>query len=1191
MTEEIRDPNNGMQFGIMFFAASEDALSGARYDLVIESARFADKNGLSSVWVPERHFTTLGCLYPNPAVLQAALARETRRLRLQAGSVVLPLHDPLRVAEEWSVVDNLSGGRVGISFASGWNPNDFAFFPERYRDRHEELFRSVEIVRRLWRGESVPVRSGAGKMVDVRIFPIPVQPELPVWITAAGNPATFARAGAIGANLLTHLLDQDAEHLATKIALYRESRASHGHDPAAGRVTIMLHTFIGENLDDVREEVRAPYCGYLKEHALPLLRELALSRDRKLDPDTLSSEDLDSFAGFLFERFFSTRALLGTPESCLPLIAELRRSGVDEIACLLDFGPPAATILRHLPYLQLLAERVQDAGARAGVSTVSTAAPSFAVPEAPEASIEEIRARCSEEIAGPAFYRALVERGVQLDGSFHGIVRLWRGDGEALAQVRPTDLPDGYYQIHPVVLDSCFQALGGALPNGVSPETLYVPVKLRGFEVFSRPEGLLWSHARITSSGAPGGEMEGSIRILDEAGRLVARAAGLRLRPTARQEAAPSGVSGLLYRTEWEPKPLDPAKQRNLDGTWLICSDTIGVGARLSQLLSDRGVRCVAPSHDGFFAGGELPEAERVEQMRREIDHALAEAGGQLRGVVHLRALDVEPASSVSLAELQSDYCGAAGSGLALIQALARQGTRAPIWFVTRGAQVVASSNATPEPSHSPVWGLARSCAVEHPDLWGGLIDLDPEGSLDDCAAHILEELGVSGGEDQVAFRDGKRYGARLAGIRLESTTSFRLRPDATYLITGGLGGLGLEVAEWMARSGARNLVLASRNAPAERAAEVLVRLEQAGIRVVTIAADVSREPEVASVLATIASSMPPLRGIVHAAGVLNDALLVHQGWEGFARVRAAKVDGSWILHTLTRNLDLDFFVLFSSGSTVMPAHGQANYVAANAFLDGLACYRRSLGLPALSIGWGPWARVGHAATEYGQRAHARLALRGIEQIDPRHGLEALERLIPQSMAHVGVFNIDWRRLVEREPALRRSPFLERCAGHNGHVKKDVGGPVATELLERLRRAGRSARLDILVNHVREQVVHVLGLQSSSALEADRGLFDFGMDSVTALELKNRLQNELGRAIPATLVFDHPSVTRIAGYLASVLQLDDSPIATEPAIEAPHPLAGRAEAIETLSDEETELLLIEKLTALQRDRVVGGDYE
>jgi natural product biosynthesis luciferase-like monooxygenase protein len=269
--------STGIRFGVMFFNGTQTGVGEENYRLLLESARFADRHGFSSVWLPERHFTEFGGLYPNPATLHAAVARETRRVRLMAGSVVLPLHHALRVAEEWSVVDNLSQGRVGMSFASGWNPDDFALQPERYRDRQEALFRGIEEVRRLWRGEPIAATSGNGRDVMLRSRPAPVQPELPLWVTAASNPETFRKAGEVGAHVLTHLLDHDVQELAGKIAVYRQAREQAGHDPAAGQVTVMLHTFLGEDVDTVREQVRAPYCRYIKEN-IHLLKGLAFSR-------------------------------------------------------------------------------------------------------------------------------------------------------------------------------------------------------------------------------------------------------------------------------------------------------------------------------------------------------------------------------------------------------------------------------------------------------------------------------------------------------------------------------------------------------------------------------------------------------------------------------------------------------------------------------------------------------------------------------------------------------------------------------------------------------------------------------------------------------------------------------------------------------------------------------------------------
>jgi natural product biosynthesis luciferase-like monooxygenase protein len=353
-TRARRSP--GIAFGLMFFGGGEHEAAGEKYRVLIECARFADRHGFAAVWLPERHFTPMGCLYPNPAVLHAALAQETSRVRLRAGSVVLPLHNPMRVVEEWAVVDNLSAGRVELSFAAGWNPEDFALRPENYRERHAAMFAAIPTVRRLWRGETIPATGGDGAELQLRVYPTPVQPELPVWITAAECPETFRQAGALGANLLTHLFDLRVEKLAEMIVLYREARRRSGFDPETGRVAVALHTFLADDVAGVRRHAQQPYTAYLKANAR-LVEKLAASRGLKVDVASLRGAQLDEAVGFLFEKFLHGRSLLGTPESCAPLVEQLAAIGVNEIACLLDFGLAPEAMLAGLPHLDALRRR------------------------------------------------------------------------------------------------------------------------------------------------------------------------------------------------------------------------------------------------------------------------------------------------------------------------------------------------------------------------------------------------------------------------------------------------------------------------------------------------------------------------------------------------------------------------------------------------------------------------------------------------------------------------------------------------------------------------------------------------------------------------------------------------------------------------------------------------------------------
>lgn len=347
----------GMDFSLFYFASDASGSAGGKYRLLIEGAKFADRHGFTAVWTPERHFHAFGGLYPNPSVTAAALAMVTERVRIRAGSVVLPLHDVVRVAEDWALVDNLSAGRVDISFASGWHPDDFILSAESYADRHAGLFRDIEEVRRLWRGESVRRRNGIGQEVALQILPRPIQAELPIWVTAAGSPDTFRRAGELGANLLTHLLGQSIEDLAAKIQTYRLARSTAGHT-GEGKITLMLHTFVGADADEVRETVRGPFSEYLKTS----LDLIAKNSSLGVDPKKLSPDDIDDLIERVFDRYFESSGLFGTPAACLQRVEQLKGIGVDEIACLIDFGVETDSVLESLTWLDEVRQR--SSGAR-----------------------------------------------------------------------------------------------------------------------------------------------------------------------------------------------------------------------------------------------------------------------------------------------------------------------------------------------------------------------------------------------------------------------------------------------------------------------------------------------------------------------------------------------------------------------------------------------------------------------------------------------------------------------------------------------------------------------------------------------------------------------------------------------------------------------------------------------------------
>jgi natural product biosynthesis luciferase-like monooxygenase protein len=344
-----------MDFGLFYFANA--GRHDQAYDLLVRGAEFADRNGFSAVWTPERHFHEFGGIYPNPAVTGAAIAAVTEHVAVRAGSVVAPLHNPIRIAEEWSVIDNLSGGRAGIAFASGWHAGDFVFNPGRYHDRRADTVSALEQVRRLWRGESVTVPDGVGNPVEVRTLPRPVQAELPVWLTTSGSIESFESAGRLGAGVLTHLLGQEIPDIEQKVKAYHKAWHDAGH-PGWGHVSLMIHTYLGTDRVAVKEVVREPFSQYLLSSFDLIARAVGRTGSQGMVGDIAALTDADRrfLIDAAFDRYFVTNGLFGSVDDGLEICVGLRDAGVDELACLIDFGVDNQMVLDGLDKLGELRE-------------------------------------------------------------------------------------------------------------------------------------------------------------------------------------------------------------------------------------------------------------------------------------------------------------------------------------------------------------------------------------------------------------------------------------------------------------------------------------------------------------------------------------------------------------------------------------------------------------------------------------------------------------------------------------------------------------------------------------------------------------------------------------------------------------------------------------------------------------------
>jgi NAD(P)-dependent dehydrogenase (short-subunit alcohol dehydrogenase family)/acyl carrier protein len=509
---------------------------------------------------------------------------------------------------------------------------------------------------------------------------------------------------------------------------------------------------------------------------------------------------------------------------------------------------------------------------------------------------------------------------------------------------------------------------------------------------------------------------------------------------------------------------------------------------------------------------------------------------------------------------------------LALSQGVVAASGIAPrIWVVTRGAVPESGVITAAGAAQAPVAAFGRVLGLEHPEIVGRSIDLDSVAQADD-AERLLAEMLLAGDDDQVALRRGERYAQRVDHAQEVEPQPLIVRADTTYLITGGLGRIGLLMARELARLGARYLCLVSRTGLATAGQrEAVAAIEAQGAAVRVAAADVADRASMASLIDDLAAQRP-LGGVVHAAGVAGYVGLEELAAGTLSAVLRPKVEGAWILHTLTRDRPLDFFVCCSSIASAWGSRGQAHYAAANAFLDALAYLRRAAGLPAVTINWGPWQEGGMTTPA----AETLLRRVGVRPLGTEGALAAFVALARASRPQLVVADIDWALFKGSYEARGHRPLLERLA-----VTVTAGGgePGDSELARRIGATPAADRERLLVDIVQQEVAQVLALPAPQ-IDPEQGLFELGMDSLTALELRTRLQARASRALPATLVFDCPNVRAIARLLLRELSGATTPPARVEPARAPREAGPAPVDLDALSDADAEALLLKKLESI-----------
>jgi len=772
------------------------------------------------------------------------------------------------------------------------------------------------------------------------------------------------------------------------------------------------------------------------------------------------------------------------------------------------------------------------------------------------ASLEALRARCVTEVEREAYYEAQRARGIELGAAFQGIAQVWRGKDEALARLDSwSKVPAGAgaHRVHPVLLDAGLQVLGAALwDTGPEDDSTRVLSAVRRLRCHARPEGEVWSHARLRAGSGSGAEPEeGDVTLLDREGRALVELEGIRVERLERpREGQGAGESAPFLSQTWHlTEPLPAPDARAKAGRWLLLAEATRLSDDLESLLCAHGESVVRVEASGS-RGAERPGVEVVdpaspEAFQRLITRAFGD-GAACRGVIDLWGVDSNAAwTMASLDAAQTRGCGGA---LHLVQALALAGFRdvPKLFLITRGTQSLDEEPGDIDIAQAPLWGLGRTIALEHPELSCTRVDLDPRGFAGE--AEILAREILSGHqEEEIALRQERRYVGRLGRVgsawvqqAARKAADPVVRADATYMITGGLGGLGLLAAQWLAGEGARHLLLVGRSGvTAEAQEKAITDLRAAGVEVVVARCDIAEPAELTRALREAEDRMPPLRGIFHTAGVLEDGALLHQDMRRFRAVFAPKVLGAWNLHVATQHMQLDFFVLYSSVAGLFGALGLGNYVAANVFLDALAHHRRRLGLPALSVDWGFFAGVGMGLKA---EREGRVMQRGIRSFTPEEGRALFHRLLRLDTAQVGVVSYDARQWVGFYPQAARSQRLSPLVQESRTMARAASRP---ELQSALRKAAPTERRQLIEPFVLSQVADVLRLDAAR-IDPSTPLRSLGIDSIMGLELRNRLESGLGLRLSATLVWTYPTVAALSEHLTGELgPMEEEPLLTQ----------------------------------------------
>lgn len=796
--------------------------------------------------------------------------------------------------------------------------------------------------------------------------------------------------------------------------------------------------------------------------------------------------------------------------------------------------------------------------------------------------LETVRQQCQHKIDLHVFYQQLARQGLIYGANFQGLSALSFKDHQLLAKIElPERLTaDEHYYIHPVLLDSAFHSLACLIYHS-SSKYAYLPIGVDEISTYGRCHTTNYCIAQLTDDGD---ELKrANITIVNPLGECVLKCEGLRLQKVNLQHFLPHPAidqQQWCYQWTWPEQPVNECQQSK-EQIWVSLSMDNNTNHGLVKSLVAGGNINVKVSVAGYFQT--LPGNHFIIAADKPDDYArlwmtLGQRypGKTFNLICHwsdTKTID----DSATLMNLQQTTCGRV---LALVQSLAARkiAFNTKLWLITSGAVAEKLDPDQVRPWLSSLWGMGRTIQLEMPDLQCKLIDMDPAQPI--IATDYFYYEAAQSSENQVIYRHDQRYVGRLTHYNNASLPILDIDDEGCYLITGGLGALGQLCASWLIEKGAHHLYLIGRSAAEGQAKQNIEQWQQQGVQVNVIQGDIAQYSDAEHIFSLIKAQTVPLKGLIHCAGILDDGVIDQQSWSRYESVMQPKVMGSWHLHQMTRHLNLSHFILFSSAASMLGSTGQSNYAAANAFMDALAYYRHGKGLPACCINWGPW-QSGMAA-DISHQDRQRFQQFGINVLADKDNLAMLAVMMSSSLINGGVFSVNWRQYAEKITGSQVPAVLSQLITQQDQDK------CLLSILVQLNQAAVNEKRVLLLNHVRQVTADVLGLTSADKVAVDKGFFETGMDSLTALELKNRLQKSLQTTLLSTLAFSYPTVTELADYLMTTLAFDQEDVAEDiPASmsEIMETTLSDDEAIEQMTEAELAALVDNKLNALLEDEV------